>query len=602
MAAIDDTSPVDSTVDDASAASVMTLPDEPPLTPADTAEAAADDEGEWEDVEVVAAADTGAATGKTVRVRRKKRVVRADAVELRLRGRRDLCQRIADIAPRMLKTTKLRLLTSYLDSKILSIGKDDEELTKFIVAEAPKLAERGRVLAALNTPGAGTDDLKAVIFAVLLQEETHSVPEFKLYEKVAAFEAAVVKRAKTLDLTELRKADPDWWHCVDTYRVVLEAAWGNDGMISADEGRLLAVLRAHFGISMDDHWAVGAMLKRFPKNKCDLHTPDEINEARKELQRQGLLWNYKNEDDQNIDVIPAEVAAVVRRDYAGQELQAVNYRRLASHDAILAAELRAALHRAGGDRAGSKAELIERVVGSGVKPSELLGALDKDKLSAMCGGFGLRTSGAKAELTGRLIDFYDDLTFEARETKDPREALYANYELLAGRAYAELRAKKAITKDLDIEHQFEDATAFLFDVRLRVPCDMTRKEHKADGRLVLDDGRTLLLDCKSAEGPVNLQDYLDGQFDGYLRKEQAAGKNPVGFLVIAPAFTPQSINLAYKYKARTNWDVTLITAEGLRYLADRWAAASPGKPFPVQLLNCTAVIDKERAEVLLSLA
>ncbi|WP_020472681.1 hypothetical protein [Zavarzinella formosa] len=567
----------------------------------------ADEEGDWEEVEVSVPGDSTAIVGeatavKVARVRRKKRPVRTDAAELRLRGRRDMCKRIADIAPHMLKQSKLRLLTSYLDSKILPIGKEDDELTKFIIGEAPKLAERSRVLAALNTPGSGTDDLKAVIFAVLLQEETHSTPEYRLYEKVADFEREIVKRAKTLDLTDLRKSDPDWWHCIDTYRVLLEAAWGNDGLISPDEGRLLRVLRDHFGISMDDHWAVSALLKRFPKDKCVIHTPDEINEARKELQRQGLLWNYKNDADQNIDVIPAEIAAIICREHAGQELQAVNFRRLASHDAILASELRTALHRVGGDRAGNKAELIERVVASGVKPSGLLNPLDKEKLSAMCGGFGLKTSGAKAELIGRLIDFYDDLTFEARVTKDPREVWYANYELLAGRAYAELRAKKVITKDLDIEHQFEDATAFLFDNRLRMPCDMTRKDNKADGRLALDGGQTLLLDCKSAEGPVNLQDYLDGQFDGYLRKEQALGKNPIGFLVIAPAFTPQSLNLAYKYKARTNWDIALITAEGLRYLADRWAAAEPQKPFPVRLLNCTAIIDKERAEVLLSLA
>lgn len=502
----------------------------------------------------------------------------------------------------MLKKIKLRLLTSYLDARILPIGNDDDDLTKFILGQATKLADRNRVLEAINNADSGSDDLKAVIFAVLLQEETHSIPEYRLYEKVAEYEKMIVKRAKSLDLNELKKSDFLRWHCLDTYRVVLEAASNNDGVSSQDELRLPRVLRNHFEISSEDHWTIGAFLKRFPKAKCALHNPDEINEARKKLQRHGLLWNYKNESNQNIDVIPSEIADIIRRDYAEQELQTVNYRRLASHDSILLSELKTVSQRAGGERSGNKAELIDRVVGSGIKPSELLNSLDKEKLSGMCGGFGLKSSGSKAELVSRLIEFYDDLTFEARETKDPREVWYANFELLASRAYAELRAKKVINKDLDIEHQFEDATAFLFDVKLRVPCDMTRKDNKADGRLALAGGQCLLLDCKSAEGPVNLQDHLDGQFDGYMRKEQGSGKNPIGFLVIAPAFTPQSINLAYKYKARTNWDVTLITAEGLRYLADRWAASEPEKPFPVRLLNCTAVIDKERAEVLLSLA
>lgn len=46
----------------------------------------------------------------------------------------------------------------------------------------------------------------------------------------------------------------------------------------------------------------------------------------------------------------------------------------------------------------------------------------------------------------------------------------------------------------------------------------------------LDGNQVTLLDCKSAEQAVNLQDYLDTQFDGYLRKVRDGGKQPVGFL------------------------------------------------------------------------
>jgi hypothetical protein len=255
------------------------------------------------------------------------------------------------------------------------------------------------------------------------------------------------------------------------------------------------------------------------------------------------------------------------------------------------------------DRYGAKSELIERLVASEVRPSEVLGDLEKERLSAMCASLGLKTSGAKAELIERLIGFYDDLTFVERPpTSDEREVWYANYELLAARGYAELRAKKVITRDLDIQYLFESATEFLFEARLHVPCDRSQKDNRADGRLPLDGGQTILWDCKSCEGPVNLQDFLDGQFDGYLRKEAEAGKQPLAFLVVGPSFTPQSIKLAHQYKARTNWDVALVTAEGLRHLAERWSATEPEKPFPIRLLNRTDVIDKERAEFLLSLA
>ena len=558
--------------------------------------------GEWEDDQgEPGTAAPGGTDTKTARVRRKRRTPRLDSPELRLRGRRALCKAIADVAPHMLKMVKLRVLANHLQSVR---GLEDDDLTRVLRDDAAKLSDRDRVLAAVTAPDPDFNrgQLKAMILAVLLQEETYSLPENRLDEKVIEFEAAIVARAKALDLTELRKDDPDRWHHFDTYRIVLEAAWGNDGTVSPDEARLLGVLRIHLSISQAEHWQISALLKRFPKEGCALHTADEVNDARKELQRQGVLWQYRDEDNRSVDVIPAEVAAVVRREYAGQELHAVNFRRLLSHDGVLTADLRAALERRGLDRSGTKAELAERVVAGELRPTDVLGGMDKDKLSALCASFGLKSSGAKAELVARLVEFYDDLTFEERVTKDAREAWYADYELLAGRAYAELRAKKVIARDLEIQTLFEEATAFLFEARLHLACDPSRKENRADGRVRLDAAQCLLWDCKSAEELVNLQDHLDGQFDGYLRKEREVGLAPLGFLVVGPAFTAQSVRLANQYKARTNWDVALVTAAGLKHLADRWTAQAAGKPFPVRLLNRTEVIDKERAEFLLSLA
>ncbi len=561
-------------------------------------------DSEWEDVgdiEIASGELPDAVESKGTRVRRRKRQPKLDSPEFRLRGRRALCKQIEEIAPQMLKMVKLRVVTNYLPSVR---GLEDDDLTRILKDDAAKIAERTRVLAALTTPDSdfNRSQLKAMILDVLLQEEVYSLPEKRLDEKVIEFEADVVERSKSLDFTELRKSDPDRWHHFDTYRIVLEAAWSNDGMISPDEARLLGVLRSHLSISREEHWLISALLKRFPKEGCALHTADEVNDARKELQRQGVLWQFRDENNQNVDVIPVEVAETVRRDYASQELQSVNFRRVLSHDGILLTDLRSTLVERGLDRSGNKAELIERVVRSEIRPSDVLGNLDRDKLSAMCGSFGLKSSGAKAEFVKRLIEFYDDLTFEERATKDVREGWYADYELLAGRAYAELRAKKVISKDLDIQYLFEDATAFLFEARLRAVCDVSRKENRADGKLALEMDQSLLWDCKSAEVVVNLQDYLDTQFDGYLRKEREGGRNALGFLVIGPAFTPQSLILANRYKARTNWDIALVTASGLKHLADRWAALEPEKPFPIRLLNRTEVIDKERAEFLLSLA
>ncbi len=120
-----------------------------------------------------------------------------------------------------------------------------------------------------------------------------------------------------------------------------------------------------------------------------------MNDTRKDLHWQGLLWNYKDDDDQNVDVIPAEIAAVIRRDHAGQELQTANYRRRVSHDAILVVELRAVLYRREADRSGNKADLIERVVGCGVRPSAVLDELDTGAPHESWAAFGGHAGGRR---------------------------------------------------------------------------------------------------------------------------------------------------------------------------------------------------------------
>jgi hypothetical protein len=128
--------------------------------------------------------------------------------------------------------------------------------------------------------------------------------------------------------------------------------------VSADEARLLGVLRVHLKISQEEHWLLSALIKRFPKEKGAPHTLDEVNEARKELQRAGLVWSYRDETNRNVDCIPAEIAAVLRKAVIGRELQATNYRRLLSHDALTLADLRDVLACHGLEKAGNNAPRV----------------------------------------------------------------------------------------------------------------------------------------------------------------------------------------------------------------------------------------------------
>lgn len=537
---------------------------------------------------------------KPKKKRRRKR--REDASEQRLLGRRALCKTIQEIAPQMLKTVKMRLLARHLDSKR---GMDDDDLTARILDESGTLYSEEMILNRVTQldPDVHRRNLKEIIVQViLLQEETYSLEERKLEERVIEYEQTLVDSSAEILAIDANTNDSQRAHNIDTYRIVLEAAWRNNDDISLDEAELLRVLRDRLDVSSEDHRQISASIERFPKTDCALHSRDEIHDARKELQRDGILWSYRDENSKSIDVIPAEIADVLRNQIADVSLQRTNYRRLLQHDCVTLPELRDVLSRHSMDKTGKKAELIERLVQSRVQPNEVVASLDRAKLSDMCRLLGIKSSGKKDELCARLIEFYDDLTFEERETQDEREEWYNNYESLASRAYADLRAKKLITKDLDVEHQFEKATDYLLSELLNLNIDTKRKASKADGRVILDGKRVFLWDCKSCEGDVNLQDFLDNQFDGYLRLERQKGFEPIAIMVIGPSFTSGSLKVALQYKARTNWDIALVRADAIKHVAEHWSAQETEQPFPVGLFNRTEIIDIKIAEFLISLA
>lgn len=533
--------------------------------------------------------------------KKRKRKTNLEVKEARLQGRKAICKSISDIAPEMLKTVKLRVLSKMLET---TRGLDDNHLDKAITKETKNFINQKRIVNQMMEldPDVDRRNLKSIIiFGVLLQEEDHGLEERRLDEKVIEFEKRLISQSKKLDFFDKKKHDPIRWHHYETYRIVLEAAWKNDGDISADEAHLLQVLRDHLSISLEEHWLIGCHLKRFPKKGRVPHNPDEINNARKELQREAILWSYRDDSNRSIDIIPEEIVKVIREKLANQELQRVNYRRLLSNDSILLTDLKAALEKEDMDKNGVKSDLIERLATSDIRPSVVLNYFDTSKLSNMCAQVGLKTSGVKAEIIKRLIEFYDDLTFFERQTKDPREVWFNNYGLLASRSYSDLKAKKLISKDLEIEHQFEKATEFLFEKQLGTKIDVSRKITKADGRIPLQNRSVILWDCKSVESSVNLQDHLDKQFDFYINREREKGYTPLAFLVIGPSFTSQSIKLAHVYKARTNCDIALITAEALKELAEQWQATEGNKSFPINLLNRTELIDIDRVPFLISL-
>jgi hypothetical protein len=192
---------------------------------------------------------------------------------------------------------------------------DENDLTQTIIKDAKKIGAKKRVLDAFKTIDQDVDrrNLKEIILnVILLQEEVYSLEERKLEEKVHEYEKNMVQRAKALDYFDGKKHDEARVKSCETYRIVLDAAWNNDEDVSVDEAYLLRILRERLGISSEDHRLISAYLKKFPKKNCAIHSFDEIHDARKELQREGLLWSYRDENIKNIDVIPSEIANILR--------------------------------------------------------------------------------------------------------------------------------------------------------------------------------------------------------------------------------------------------------------------------------------------------
>ena len=153
-----------------------------------------------------------------------------------------MCKAIADIAPHMLKTVKLRVLGRYLES---TKGMNDDALTERIVKDDEKIAHKGRIVENLTRidPDVNRRNLKEIlIFAILLQEEFYALEEHRLEEKVIQYEKDLVKRAQALDFFDPKQHDAKRWHHYDTYRIVLDAAWRSEDDISRDEAALLRVL------------------------------------------------------------------------------------------------------------------------------------------------------------------------------------------------------------------------------------------------------------------------------------------------------------------------------------------------------------------------
>ncbi|MBK1855928.1 hypothetical protein JO972_13230 [Verrucomicrobiaceae bacterium 5K15] len=359
---------------------------------------------------------------------------------------------------------------------------------------------------------------------------------------------------------------------LDLFRFVLETAWDQDNDITPDEQNLISNLRRRLNITEFEYRVIEASLGKFPQPGNEVHLRSHVDSARRHLQTAGFITMVRDDDGQDYDIIPEEIAACLRQ-ILGIEIRQHGYQELLKYKAVrkksyyIETLKKVDCHPKGSETLEELRDLIIHRV----KPSILLGGttprdgLAHDAIVDWCRDLNLQVSGTKAEVMARIIGFYDHLKQRDDEVEDARTYWFAEYLKFAARDHAYLRAQQLIEKDIEIERKFEDATKYLFEFKLgHRPLKQVGTEH-ADGALSHGDG-LILWDNKSKELPVHLPDHIK-QFARYI---SASEKRVSAFLVIGPSFTPESAVTAMSFFVEKQTIITLVTAEELKNLADSW--------------------------------
>lgn len=503
--------------------------------------------------------------------------------------------KIADCLPLMTQMYLSRTVDSIIKDEVPR--GDEERLREQVRQNSRELVDLDRVNAAL---GEETLDrarrilIEAMLNSLLVAPDM-ARGEDALFESVRSFEQAVIHAAKEPDAFAFSDGKS-----IDVYADVLEVALEDDN-ISVDEYRLLKRLRKKLGVSRREHRLLAAKLGKFPTPGGSLHTLAEFRDALKRLQMSGIVLYCNRADGGALVVLPDELAGHVKK-FLGFELSPEAQGLL--QNTLSNDQLYRALQDQGLPLSGSKGERSERLLKAGVRPSEILMALQNEELHQLCRKLpGVAVSGSKQERVERIIVYFDTLTTKEPEPSDDPRAVYYQYlEELALRDNKNLYQRKLIRRDRDMEVGFEEGTRYLFEKKLGVELiEMAGTEH-ADGCVAFPNGDLLLWDNKGKESVYTFpKSHLD-QFRRYIRDSQ---RRVSAFLVIVPSYDPaarlQAMRL--KHASTTDTDVALISAEDLKWLAENWKQRSKRNCFSLEVFNYTGILNRaaleERMEVLL---
>ena len=436
--------------------------------------------------------------------------------------------------------------------------------------------------------------LKPIILKIILEERNYQIKIRELSEDVKAFETEIIESAKTTDFfakKELKSYE------FDIYYTILKGAWEKDFDITEDEENILRALRKKMNITLEEHWMLQSKLGIFPKPTEDsnnrFHTSEDVQEITRILQSEQLLIQITGDDKEKYYIIPEEIAGVIKNEWDIQ-LSKHSYNTLLSNRKIFSKDNYLRILEIANIKSSSykNDDLISTIIKT-VKPMDvLLTFVPKDELTKELENACVEITGTKGSSKNdrieRIFGTLDEIAHKTPRCEDKRELYYKYYNELASRKHNELRTLKVIEKDLDIERAFEEATRYLFEIKLNHTLEEMPGSDHPDGRIIINDSTCLLWDNKSKEKACNLNSHLD-QFHRYIRNEEL---NTQTFLVIAPEFDIKSSDVAHIQKAKNNKTFALVNASDLKAVAEDWAKSQhKSKQFPLSVFNIAGEMD-----------
>ena len=492
--------------------------------------------------------------------------------------------RIEEAVECMSKINLHRILDSYTKDTL----KPDEEISRRRIMSDRDLLQNPENISKRMQFAGVSFDTKALAFFLLetlLGADRCQLDEQTIISSITDYEKKIIDEAAHPDVFKYKNTD-----AVNTYKTVLEVALEDD-VISDDEKRLLGKLRTHVGLSLNDHHLIQASLKKFPKSGNEIHTEKEIKNGLTDLQRRGVVFYCNQCSGGPVYMIPEEIVPGVKL-VVGLELSKDAYALLL--DKLTVNALWKILETNGLPTSGKKDERIQRVQGADIQPSCALNALSNDELYELCKKLpGFNVSGSKATRISNIISHFDKLRVVAcDETSDDREKYYEYYVELATRDRENLLTNKVISKDKDMDLAFEEGTRYLFEKKLGLVLEPMAGSEHADGVLKFPKSKELFMwDTKSKETIYEFQNDHFNQFRRYILNST---ERVNCFMVIAPKISDKADENAYRLKTQSNsdTDVSLISADDLKWVAENWSSSSTNGKFSLDVFNFTGVLDR----------